>query len=65
MTWEPNCENASGDTAAAQIIARSLSKFGWMGRRRERCVAFVPFCQFAPLHHRAQIRRDIDGGVVS
>ena len=53
---------------AAQIIARSLSKCGWMEKKEEgeNCVAFVSFCHFAPLRCvcRTQMRRDIDGGVV-
>ena len=44
----------------AQIIARSLSKCGWMEEKeeeeRERCVAFVSFCHFAPLRCVARLK---------
>ena len=48
MIWEPDCENASGVAAAAQIIARSLSKFGCM-EEEERCAALL-LCLSATLH---------------
>ena len=50
---------------AAQIIARSLSKFGAAGWA-DGGVAFVSFCHFVPLRcqSEAQMRRDIDAAGV-
>ena len=69
MTREPDCENASGVAGwganyCSFVVQMLLDGGGGGGERALRCFCvFLPLCTVA-LRCQAQMRRDIDGGVV-